>query len=66
MFGSRFIDNGSTNSEKVYSFENCDSRTSFLLVQHVGHFCSSFIPKMGLKWAYRCLHITQMVDFDFL
>ena len=27
MFGSRFLDNGSTNSKKVYSSGNCDSRT---------------------------------------
>ena len=33
MFGSRFLDNGSTDSPKVYCFGNCDSRSSFL-------FCS--------------------------
>ena len=22
--------------------------------------------KMGLKWPYRCLRVTQMADFDFL
>ena len=57
--------NGSTDSEKVNSFGNYDSRGSFLLVQPIRHFCC-LITKMGLKWAYRRLSITQMADFDFL
>ena len=33
IFQSRFLDNGSTDSENVYSFANIDSRASFTLVQ---------------------------------
>ena len=65
MFGSRFLDNGSTDSEKIYSFGNCGSRGLFPLMQYIKHFCF-LVPKMGLKWAYRRLRITQMADFDFL
>ena len=32
MFGSQFLDNGSTDSESVYSFENNYSRASFPLL----------------------------------
>ena len=56
MFGWRFLDNGSTDSEKVYSFGNCDSRA-----QPIRHFYS-LTPKMGLKWAYHRLRIMQMAD----
>ena len=35
MFGSRFFENGSTDSEKVCSFGNYESRASFLLLQPV-------------------------------
>ena len=65
MFGSRFLDNCSTDTERFYSFGNCDSSAPFLLLQSVRHFCS-LAPKMGLKWAYRRLRITQMADFDLL
>ena len=64
MFGSRFLDNGSINSEKVYSFGNCDSRGSFPFMQSVRQFCS-LTQKMGLKWAYRRQRITQMADLIF-
>ena len=64
MFGSRFLDNGSTDSEKVYSFGNCDSMASFPLVLSIRHFCF-LTPKIGLMWAYRSLRITQMADFYF-
>ena len=33
MFGSRLLYNNSTDSANVYSFGNCDSRTSFSLVK---------------------------------
>ena len=65
MFGSRFIDKGSTDSEEVYCFGKYDSSTSFPLVQPVRLLCS-LTPKMGLKWAYRRRRITQMADLDFL
>ena len=65
MFGSRFLDSGSTDSEKVHRFGNSDSRVSFTLVQPTRHFCS-LTPKMGVKWAYRRLRITQMADFNLL
>ena len=59
MFGSRFLGSGSTDSEKVYSFGNCYSRDSFLLVQSIRYFCT-LTQKMGLKWVYRRLRVTQM------
>jgi len=52
IFGSRFLDNGSTDSETIYSFGNCDSSGSFLVLQCIRHFCS-LTPKTGLKSAYR-------------
>ena len=61
MFGSRFIDNVSTDSEKVCSFENCDSRIHFLFCNPSDTFahrpgkCGSYI------WAYRSLSITQLI-----
>ena len=58
MFGSRFLDKSSTDSEKVHSFGTSDSRASFLLMQPIRHFCS-LTPKMGLELAYRRLRITQ-------
>ena len=39
---SRFLDNGSTDSEKVYSIGNCDSRASFLL----GELLDVFAPRL--------------------
>ena len=67
IFGSRFLDNGSTDSEKVYSFGNCRSRASVPFLQPIIHFCS-LAPKMGLKWASHLSpkRVTQMADFDFL
>ena len=58
-FGSRFLDNGWTDSENVYSLGKRNSRASFLLLQHIRHFCS-LPPNMGLKWAYRRPRVTQM------
>ena len=40
MLGSRFLDNASTDSLRVYSFGYCDSRASFSLLQPVRHVCS--------------------------
>ena len=40
MLGSQFLDDGSTDSERVYSRGNYDSRASFPLVQPIRHFCS--------------------------
>ena len=59
MFGSRFLDNDSTDSEKVYSLGNCDSSTSFTLVQAIRHLYF-LTPKIGLKKAYRRPRVTQM------
>ena len=64
MFGSRLLNSGSTDSEKVYTFGNGDSRASFRFVHYIRHVCL-LAPKMGLKWAYRLLRVTQMADFDF-
>ena len=38
---------------------------SYPLLQSNRHFCSLTL-KMGLRWAYRRLHVRQMADFDFL
>ena len=46
MFGSRFLDNGLTDSEKVYSFGNCYSIAPFSVVQPIRHSCS-LAPKWG-------------------
>ena len=51
MFGSQIIDNRSTDSEKVYSFWDCNSRALFSLLPPVRHFCSS-TAKMWLKSTY--------------
>ena len=53
MFEVRFLDDGSFDFEKVYSYGKDDSISSlsvnpFLLVD----------PEMGLKWAYRHRRIT--------
>ena len=52
MFGSQFLDNGSTDSKRVYSFVNCDSRASFPLVQPIRHFDrnSTFSHQILLKY----------------
>ena len=47
MFGSRFLDKGSIDSYRVYSFGNCDSRASFFLVWPNRYFCSLTPKKMG-------------------
>ena len=47
MFGSRFLDNSSTDSERVYSFGKGDSRALLSIVQHVRHFCSLTPRKWG-------------------
>ena len=65
IFGSRFSITLQRILKKVNSFGNCDSKGSVSLVQHIRHVCS-LSPKMGLKWAYRRLRVTQMGDFDFL
>ena len=55
MFGSRFLDNGSTDFENVYCFVQA---LHLLLCKSLGIF-ASWPPKMGPKWPYRG-------DFDFL
>ena len=59
IFGSRFLDNSSTDSKKVYNFGNCDSMGLFPLMQPIRHFCS-LTPKMWLKWTYRRPRVAQM------
>ena len=61
IFESRFLDNGSTDSEKVYSLETAIQVVHFLLCNVLDIFCS-LAHKMGLKRAYRRLGITQMAD----
>ena len=51
-----------TIPKRFSGFENCHG--SFLVVQSIRHFCS-LAPKMGLKWTYRRLRVTQMAGFDF-
>ena len=65
MFGSQFLDNGSSDFKKVYSFVKGYPSTSFWVVWCIIHFCS-LVLKMGLKRTNRRLHITQMADLDFL
>ena len=48
MFGSRFLDIFSTDSEKVYSFGNYDSSASLSLMQPNRYFYS-LTKKMGLS-----------------
>ena len=63
MFGSRFLDYGSTDSEKkVCSFGNCDSRAS----SPIRHFCSLTPKKVELKWTHRRLRVTWLADCGFL
>ena len=63
--GSRFLDNGSTDSKTFYIFGNGDSMGSFPLLQCIRYFCS-LTPKIGLKWAYLRLRVTLMAYIDFL
>jgi len=61
ILGSRFLDNGSTDSKNVYSFGNCDSSGSFPVLTPIRHFCS-LTQKTGLKSAYRrCSFDTKFV-----
>ena len=50
MFGSRFLDDGAANSEKIYGFRNYDSRASFPLMYAVEHFLlfDSVITRHGV------------------
>ena len=52
MFGSRFVDKGSTDFEEIYSVVNNGSSASFVVMQVVRHFCF-LTPKVGPKWTYR-------------
>ena len=62
MLGSRFLDNGSIDSEKFTVLKTVTQVLHFL-------FCDlldcSLAPKMGLKWAYRrsALHIWLILIF---
>ena len=59
IFGSWFLDNGSTDSNRIHSFGNYDSRASFPLVKRIRRFCS-LTSKIGLEWTYRHIQVTYV------
>ena len=63
MFGSRILDNGSADFEKVYCFEKGDSNGSFSVALDIVYFLN---PKTGLNWSCRRLRIKQMAIFVLL